>query len=175
MIVAKVLDRLRTNPLDIPVGSAREVPTSDLISPGDIWQLLNTGGDAEMCFGGTLSIPSNIAGGVGAGQDSRNAWGTFYVSKYKTSKPADPVRGTPASESTGIRYTILPKLTFQVDDVVDFCPGNSGGFFAKFVTQYMSNLEATGSKFGPIYAADVPIRVIFPGPGLEMQGIDSNE
>jgi hypothetical protein len=175
MIVTKALDRLRTRPLDIPVGVATEVPTTELVSPGDIWQLLNSGGDAEMCFGGTFSIPGNIAGGVGVGQDSRNAWGTFYVTKYETHKPVDRARGTTASESTGIRYTILPKLTFYVDDVVDFCPGNSGGYLAKPITQPMSNLEATGDKFGPVYAADVPFRVIFPGPGLYVRGVDSNE
>jgi OOP family OmpA-OmpF porin len=117
-----------------------------------------------MDFDDVLSIPGNIAGGVGSGgrpggpfdADTRDASGDVEILL---------VLGGPGGRAGTI--TVTPHLTFHVHDTVDFCPGALGtGFAARAETVPMSKLEATEGLFGPVFAADVTFDVEYPGPGV---------
>jgi hypothetical protein len=103
------------------------------------------------------TIPGNIAGGIGSGGPPGNT-------------VADPdtrgVDGSLSVSNSGANFTITPLLTFKVHDTVDFCPGNLGGLLARVETVPMSALEATEARLGPVFAADVPFDVSYPGPGV---------
>ena len=105
------------------------------------------------------TIPGNLAGGIGAGgapggkgtdPDTRNVGGDLELTR----------------DVAGTGLSIKPKLSFLVHDTVDFCPGNLGGLVAEAFTVPMSILEATEARFGPVFAADVPIDISHPGPGV---------
>jgi len=104
------------------------------------------------------TIPGNIAGGIGSGgppggptsKDTRDVTGSMQLTV----------------DSAGTTLTVVPSLTFLVHDTVDFCPGALGGRLAQVETVPMSILEATGARFGPVFAADVPFDVNYPGPGV---------
>jgi len=105
------------------------------------------------------TIPGNIAGGMGLGgppgntasdPDTRDVDGTLQLDV----------------DASGSALTITPALNFKVHDTVDFCPGALGGTLARIETVPMSVLEATEGRFGPIFAADVPFDIVYPGPGV---------
>lgn len=104
------------------------------------------------------TIAGNIAGGIG---DGGPPGGTTL----------DPdTRGVDGSlgltlDAAGTNLTVAPAVTFHVHDTVDFCPGALGGLAARAETVPMSILEATEGRFGPVFAADVPFDVDYPGPG----------
>jgi hypothetical protein len=171
-IVESAVQKLHTKRLDIPVGASTEVALSSIVPDSDVQQLLQSGGDAEMCFNDALSIPGNIAGGIGVGQDERNAGGTLKISKYEV-YPMKQIgritdKETQRDDSKQMRLTVVPNLTFVVKDVIDFCPGNLGGWLAESVTYPMSRLEASEKIHGQYFAADLPIRVQFHGPGTSI-------
>ncbi len=114
----------------------------------------------RMRFTGARTIPGLLAGGFQSGggggsggssaPDQRSVWGGISVT---VDRAAETIQLTPG-------------LVFFVQDTVDFDPGDLGSALARTVTVPMSILEATGDRFGPTFAADVPLSVIFPGPGV---------
>lgn len=101
-------------------------------------------------FANPLTIPGNIAGGIGssdAGHDRRRiTWGT--VSFDITELPF------------GNRMVEIEAfVNFEVKDAIDFCPGQCGAILEQsLATIRMSRLEASGEAY------DVPFIVRFPGP-----------
>jgi outer membrane protein OmpA-like peptidoglycan-associated protein len=100
--------------------------------------------DLDMTFtDGDKKIPGNIAGGPGkdasdAGDDVRNVDGQFSVENLGFTK-----------------FKIMADFFFDIQDCVDFCPGDPGGWIAESVTIPMSMFEATPDF--PTY--DVPFEV----------------
>ena len=142
-------------------GATALVPIASVIDPGILNARLNSDSDVMglRYDQPATTIPGNLAGGIGEGggpggggsvnKDTRDATGFLEITR-------DPA---------GTSITIKPKLTFKIHDTVDFCPGNLGGLVAQGITVPMSILEATENRFGPVYAADVPLDVEHPGPG----------
>lgn len=113
------------------------------------------------------TIPGNIAGSIGAGgppghtrldPDTRNASGNVTII------------ATPGAGGAAGTVVVIPQLTFHVHDTVDFCPGGLGSVAAQAVTIFMSRLEGTGARFGPVFAADVPFDIDYPGFGIPRTG-----
>lgn len=142
-------------------GATTVVPVASVIDPGILSSRINDPSDRMglKYDQPATTIPGNLAGGIGEGggpgggggvdKDTRGATGFLEITR----------------DAAGTSVTIKPKLTFKVHDTVDFCPGNLGGLFAQGITVPMSILEATENRFGPVYAADVPLDVEHPGPG----------
>lgn len=146
-------------PLPAP-GTTATVPVTSVIPAATLRTRINTASDPMgLDYDSPAStIPGNIAGGIGSGgppggttvdPDTRGVGGLLNL----TMDPA------------GATVTINPSLTFHVHDTVDFCPGALGGRLARAETIPMSILEATEGRFGPVFAADVPFDVDYPGPG----------
>jgi hypothetical protein len=109
-------------------------------------------------FANPLTIPGNIAGGVGgsdAGPDLRRiTWGTvsFDVTNLPFGKKVVKIEAF---------------VNFEVKDALDFCPGTCGSLGEKaLATLKLSRLEASGEAY------DVPFIVRFPGPRLNKRVID---
>jgi outer membrane protein OmpA-like peptidoglycan-associated protein len=108
----------------------------------------------RMNFAAIGEIPGNIAGDIGKDQttcqlgaqpspfnDDRSASGTAKVTRNPD--------GT---------LTVVPSITFLVQDTIDLCPGNCGATIEQIATVPLSGLEATG------ISGDVPFTVEFPAP-----------
>jgi len=142
-------------------GSSTVVPVTSLVPAATLHSRINSGTDPMGLVYDSpgTTIPGNIAGGIGSGGPPGNT----------TSDP--DTRGVSGNmqlnvDPSGTNLTVTPSLNFQVHDTVDFCPGALGGRIARFETVPMSILEATEGTFGPVYAADVPFDVLYPGPGV---------
>lgn len=143
-----------------PPGGAVVVPLTSVVPAAALSARINTASDPMgLDYDSPAStIPGNIAGGIGSGgppggtapdPDTRGVDGVLVLSL----------------DAGGTNLTITPALTFHVHDTVDFCPGALGGLAARAETVPMSVLEATEGIFGPVFAADVPFDVDYPGPG----------
>lgn len=107
-----------------------------------------TGEKLSIVFGNPLSLPGNIAGGVGSVQwpgqpgipDERNFAGDLTFS--------------PKADTKGvlIRVDVKPALKLTVFDSVDFCPGDAGGGVEKNLTIPLSRLEKTPHASGGTWA-----------------------
>src|SRR6266568_751649 len=141
--------------------STTTVPVTSLVGAATLTIRINTGTDPMGLDydSPATTIPGNIAGGIGSGGPPGNT-------------VSDPdTRGVDGAmqldlDASGTNLTVTPLLTFQVHDTVDFCPGALGGRLARVETVPMSILEATEGRFGPIFAADVPYDISYPGPGV---------
>jgi hypothetical protein len=108
-------------------------------------------------FANPLTIPGNIAGGIGssdAGMDSRRiTWGNVSFD----------ITNLPFGKLVNIEVT----LGFEVKDTVDLCPGDCGAILEQMLaTIKMSRLEASGEAY------DVPFIVRFTGPTKTKRVID---
>lgn len=142
-------------------GSTTIVPVTTLVPAATLLSRIKTPPDpmALDYDSPATTIPGNIAGGIGSGGPPGNT-----VSDPDT-RGVDGAMQL-ALDASGTNLTVTPLLTFQVHDTVDFCPGALGGLLARVETVPMSILEATEGTFGPIFAADVPYDVSYPGPGI---------
>jgi outer membrane protein OmpA-like peptidoglycan-associated protein len=142
-------------------GGTATVPVTSLVPASTLSARINTASDPMGLDydSPATTIPGNIAGGIGSGgppghttpdPDTRAVDGSLDL----------------ALDSAGTNLTITPHLTFGVHDTVDFCPGALGGLAARVETVPMSVLEATEARFGPVFAADVPFDVQYPGPAV---------
>jgi hypothetical protein len=143
-------------------GTSAVVPVSSIVGATTLAARINNDKDPMgLDFDApATTIPGNIAGGIGAGgppggtapdPDRRAVDGSVQLD-------LDPA---------GTTLTITPRLTFFVHDTVDFCPGFLGASaVARVETIPMSILEGTEARFGPVFAADVPFDVLYPGPGV---------
>jgi Domain of unknown function (DUF4157) len=148
------------------LGTTINLPLTNIVSANTLSERINKEEDTmglnyDMA---SNSIPGNIAGGIGkkkhgGGPPGNSAWDDDHRGVIGQ---VVLLRNSPTS------LLIMPKLTFFVHDTVDFCPGNLGSPFAHVMTLAFSVLEATEGKFGPIYAADVPFNVWYPGIGSIM-------
>jgi outer membrane protein OmpA-like peptidoglycan-associated protein len=162
-LVTEVVNAVNSGAVAVTPGVPRRMPLADAIGAGTVFSMLNGGGSQEMNFDQVATtIPGNIAGGVGAGgppgntgpdPDTRNAWGDVEI------------LATPGTGGGAGTVSVTPHLNFHVHDTVDFCPGALGGMAARAETIPMSRLERTEATLGPLFAADVPFDVDFPGPG----------
>jgi outer membrane protein OmpA-like peptidoglycan-associated protein len=162
-LVAEVIRAVNSGAISVTPGTPRRMRLADAIGAGTIFTMLNAHGSLEMSFDqAATTIPGNLAGGVGSGgppggaaadPDTRNAWDEVEI--LVTAGPG----GGPET------VTVTPYLNFHVHDTIDFCPGALGSTAAQVETIPMSRLEATGATFGPVYAADVPFDIDYPGPG----------
>lgn len=144
-------------PLPAP-GATSSVPVASVM-PGLSTRLSDAADPLFLVYDDPVNtIAGNLAGGVSAGgppgntafdPDTRDADGDLELSL----------------DASGSNLTVTPSLTFGVHDTVDFCPGGLGTGLATVFTVPMSVLEATEGLFGPVFAADVPFDVIYPGPG----------
>lgn len=159
-IVKASIDALRGAAFGLipAAGTTRTVPVTDLVPAATLHTRINDKADPmglEYDAPAT-TIPGNIAGGIGDGgppggpasRDTRGVTGSMRLT----------------ADHTGANITVEPDLTFSVHDTVDFCPGNLGRNLALVETVPMSILEATEARFGPVFAADVPFDVHYPGP-----------
>jgi len=149
-------DSVRANPPAFPPGASMvtiDIPTQ---IPDAVNAIDDPNGDHKMEFTNYTEAPGLLAGGIGKNEaacpvgaqpsgdnDARIATGTADVS----------------SNDDGT-YGIVPHITFEVIDTVDFCPGNCGGALAQYLTVPMSRWEASG------ISGDVPFRVTFAAPSL---------
>jgi hypothetical protein len=142
-------------------GTSATVPVTSIVAAAILASRINTASDPMgLDFDSpATTIPGNIAGGIGSGGPPGGT-------------TPDPDRRAVAGvvqldlDAAGTTLTITPRLTFFVHDTVDFCPGALGGLAARVETVPMSILEATEARFGPVFAADVPFDVLYPGPGV---------
>jgi outer membrane protein OmpA-like peptidoglycan-associated protein len=141
-------------------GSSTTVPVTSLIPSATFHTRINDGKDPMGLDydSPATTIPGNIAGGIGSGGPPGNT-----VADPDTRDVAGNIQLD--LDPTGANLTLTPSLTFHVHDTVDFCPGALGGRLARVETVPMSILEATEGRFGPVFAADVPYDVSYPGPG----------
>lgn len=162
-LVDEVIRRVNGGMISVAPGTSLRMTLTAALGATTVGTMLNRGGSQEMSFDApATTIPGNIAGGVGDGgppgntagdPDTRDATGDVEILV------------TPATSSAPGTISVTPDLNFHVHDTVDFCPGNLGGAIARAETIPMSRLESTEATFGPVYAADVPFDVVYPGPG----------
>ncbi|MCA9561988.1 MAG: hypothetical protein KC561_00800 [Myxococcales bacterium] len=121
-------------------GEWANVPVEELINGPDNIEGMN--------FSNPVTIPGNLAGGVGAGAgggDKRQVSGFVSV----------------LSEAKDNQTTLLdfkPAFVYKVIDTVDFLPGDAGSGIEQVFTVPLSRLEASGLAY------DVPIEVNFGAP-----------
>lgn len=142
-------------------GASSTVPVTSVVAPSTLHTRINDAADPMGLNydSPATTIPGNIAGGIGSGGPPGNT---------KSDPDTRDVDGSVRLDldKSGTNLTITPLLMFKVHDTVDFCPGALGGKVARVETVPMSVLEATEGRFGPIFAADVPFDVTYPGPAV---------
>ncbi len=102
-------------------------------------------------FDNYMTVPGVIAGGIGFNQ-------TDYKIGKEFSAHADgrKVDGFVTLKRDDLNnYSGTARITYTVNDTIDFCPGNCGSLPAQLVTVIMSRFEATG------LSGDVPFTVSF--------------
>jgi hypothetical protein len=158
---AKELAGSRVALLPAP-GATTVVPLASVLDPATLHTRLNDPNDVMGLDYDqpATTIPGNLAGGIGEG-GGRGGGGTVNKDTRDVGGLLEITR-----DAAGTGITILPRLTFKIHDTVDFCPGNLGKGLAQGVTVPMSMLEATENRFGPVFAADVPLDVEHPGPSI---------
>lgn len=160
-IVATAGKALKGSALLPAPGAAKSIPLTSAVSAGTLTTRINDKSDPMGLNydSPATTIPGNLAGGIGAGGKPGNTVGTDPDTRA--------VDGTLqlSVDNAGTNLTITPQLTFNAHDTVDFCPGNLGNIIARAETVPMSILEATEARFGPVFAADVPLNVSYPGTG----------
>ncbi len=142
-------------------GTTKSIPVTDVVPAATLKKRLNDKADPMglRYDSPATTIAGNLAGGIGAGgapgdtialdPNTRDVDGALQLSL----------------DNTGTNLTITPQLAFNIHDTVNFCPGNLGGLIGRAETVPMSILEATEARFGPVFAADVPFNVNYPGKG----------
>lgn len=142
-------------------GSATTIPVTAAMPAATLRKRLNDKSDKMgLAYDSpATTIPGNLAGGIGEGGAPGNT-----VAVDKDTRDVDGSLQL-SLDTAGTSLTITPQLTFNCHDTVDFCPGNLGNLIAKAETVPMSILEATEGRFGPVFAADVPLNVSYPGAG----------
>lgn len=164
-LMREVINGVNGGSIAVTPGTPRRMALADVIGAGTVFTMLNRGSHAMNFDQVANTIPGNIAGGVGEGgppghtisdPDTRNAWGDVVI------------RVAPGAGGAGGTVSVTPSLNFHVHDTIDFCPGAIGDAAAQMVTIAMSRLEKTESRFGPVFAADVPFDIDFPGPGVTL-------
>jgi hypothetical protein len=156
-ILNAAVEKLKASPQPLPPGTRVEIPLDSLFDPGELNARVNNPDDpiGLKYDSPATTIPGNIAGGIGEGDASKD---TRAVSGSIT---IDVAPGPSDADTTGV--IVNNNFIFFCHDTIDFCPGNPGGFFAQsLVTVDMSRLEATGERFGPSFAGDVPFDVTYP-------------
>jgi outer membrane protein OmpA-like peptidoglycan-associated protein len=171
-LLDEVIAKVNDGTIAVTPGTPKRVSLAAAIGAGTVRGMLNKGGTQEMGFDQVATTAAgNITGGVGAGgvdgsgkggrgvdPDTRNASGDVVISV------------TDATTSAGGTVSVTPSVRFQVHDTIDFCPGNIGDGLGRLETVPMSRLEATEDSLGPVFAADVPFDIDYPGPGAVRTG-----
>lgn len=153
-----LVNELRTNLESSPPTFPPGVDTVTIDIPSRIGTAIaaldTTGSGHEMDFNVIGEVPGNLAGGIGKTQlthvvgarpspfnDSRSAAGTADVTRNPD--------GT---------LTVVPHITFTVQDTIDLCPGNCGAPMEQLATVPLSRFEASG------ISGDVPFTVQYAAP-----------
>jgi hypothetical protein len=129
------------------------LPLASLI-PAEIAELGDPSSAHTMDFNVIGEIPGNIAGGVGKTQLSCPVGAR--PSPFDDDRTASGVV-TIIRNSSGT-LTVIPVITYSVNDTIDLCPGNCGAPKEQLATVPMSMMEASG------ISGDVPFTVDFPAP-----------
>ncbi len=160
-IVATAGKALKGSALLPAPGTAKSLPLTSAVPAATLTTRINDKSDPMgLTYDNpATTIPGNLAGGIGSGGKPGNTVGTDPDTRAVDGNLQLSV------DNTGTNLTITPQLTFNVHDTVDFCPGNLGSIIARAETVPMSILEATEARFGPVFAADVPFNVSYPGAG----------
>ena len=151
---------LRDQPPSFPPGQSQITLDIESLIPSQLRQIGDRNSDHAMNFtiGGLPTLAGLIAGGIGDVQSSCpvGANPSNYNDDRVASGRVDVFRNSDSS------LQVNHFITYTVNDTIDFCPGNCGGFFAQFFgsTIDMSRYEATG------IAGDLPFTVSFSAPSL---------
>jgi hypothetical protein len=107
-----------------------------------------------MDFNAIGEIPGNIAGGIGKTQLScpAGARPSPFNDDRTAAGTAEVTRNLDGS------LTVVPSITYTVQDTIDLCPGNCGAGLEQLATITLSRMEASG------ISGDVPFTVEFPAP-----------
>jgi hypothetical protein len=150
----EILRRIKSGQLrqsDLPANTSVTFNVTDLIDAGRLDSASGVG--AASNFASDLDyvrpeeIPGNLAGGVGGsdvfGDDRRRITGQIKVFRLVD------------TEGNTVFIDVESDLTFQVDDTIDFSPGDLGSLLEQFGTRPLRLLEDNG------VANDLPFTVVF--------------
>jgi hypothetical protein len=141
-LVQELKKSIESSPPPFPAGAP--IATVDMPSriPAAISAIGKPGDLDQMDFNVIGEIPGNIAGGIGKDQttcpigaqpspfdDDRTAAGTALVTKNPDGS-----------------LTVMPTITFTVQDTIDLCPGNCGATIEQVATVPLSRFEAAGLR-----------------------------
>ena len=138
---------LKTRVGEIPYNREYSISLNDLIAE-EIKEAKLTGIGGDLNYGFPDEIPGNIAGGGDTAQnpsDRRIISGLATVIKTKNKCDKDVLE-------------VNIKVTYQIKDTIDFCPGDPGGYYEQFLTIPFSRLETNEPNHE---AYDVGINVAF--------------
>ena len=149
---------LRAHPPSFSAGENRVTVQIASVIPDAIREIGDPTAVHQMNFTDYSEVPGLIAGGIGMNQAAcrvgKNP--SAFDDERLADGTADVFRNPDGS------LLVDPSINYTVNDTIDFCPGNCGGFFAQHLgnTILMSRYEATD------IAGDLPFTVRFPAPSL---------
>lgn len=151
-----IVAALRARPPLFPTGTDHLVIDVPSTIPGAVAAIDDCASPHAMSFTHLTEVPGLIAGGVGSDQSATlvGAVPSTYDDRRHVEGRADLHRLRDGS------VLVIPRLAYTVEDTLDFCPGNCGGWLGENIgsTNLMSRLEASG------VSGDIPFKVTFDAP-----------